>query len=368
MKTPRLLLITGLLFIFSINAEAQRKEIQIPDIPGYYTMKCDFHMHTVFSDGLVWPSIRVAEAWMEGLDAISITDHIESRPHKKDITADHNRSHKLAISAAASTGLILIKGSEITRSVPTGHYNALFIKDSNPLDTPDFMDAIKAAIDQDAFVIWNHPGYQQVNKIPVWYDIQSKLYEKGWMHGMEIVNSKSYYPLAYEWCIEKNISILGCSDVHGLITAENLIEPGSHRPLTLVFAKERTEESIKEAMFAGRTAVYFGNSIFGKAEFLEAIFHESVQIEALSEVKKSSSIRLLLRNHSDLDLELKEAGYPDGFSGPKTINLPAYQTIIITFKSKEVVKNWSGSKIPFTVSNLLVSPDQGLQINLALKK
>ena len=26
-------------------------------------------MHTVFSDGVVWPSVRVEEAWREGLDA-----------------------------------------------------------------------------------------------------------------------------------------------------------------------------------------------------------------------------------------------------------------------------------------------------------
>lgn len=28
-------------------------KFEIPDIPGYFTMKCDFHMHTVFSDGKV---------------------------------------------------------------------------------------------------------------------------------------------------------------------------------------------------------------------------------------------------------------------------------------------------------------------------
>ena len=50
---------------------------QIPDIPGYYTLKSDLHMHTVFSDGVVWPHIRVDEAIAEGLDVISITDHVE---------------------------------------------------------------------------------------------------------------------------------------------------------------------------------------------------------------------------------------------------------------------------------------------------
>jgi len=43
-----------------------RTPIHIPDVPGYVTLKCDFHIHTVFSDGLVWPSVRVEEAWREG--------------------------------------------------------------------------------------------------------------------------------------------------------------------------------------------------------------------------------------------------------------------------------------------------------------
>ena len=70
-----------------------RREIHFPDILGYKTLKCDLHMHTVFSDGLVWPTARVDEAWREGLDAISITDHIEYQPHKKDIPTNHNRSY-----------------------------------------------------------------------------------------------------------------------------------------------------------------------------------------------------------------------------------------------------------------------------------
>ena len=54
-----------------------RHEICLPQIDDYQLLKCDFHIHTIFSDGIVWPSLRVQEAWEEGLDAIAITDHIE---------------------------------------------------------------------------------------------------------------------------------------------------------------------------------------------------------------------------------------------------------------------------------------------------
>ena len=53
------------------------RAIEFPNIPGYLTLKCDLHMHTVFSDGSVWPDIRVEEAVKDGLDAIATTEHFE---------------------------------------------------------------------------------------------------------------------------------------------------------------------------------------------------------------------------------------------------------------------------------------------------
>ena len=53
------------------------RAIEFPNIPGYLTLKCDLHMHTVFSDGSVWPDIRVEEAVKDGLDAIATTEHLE---------------------------------------------------------------------------------------------------------------------------------------------------------------------------------------------------------------------------------------------------------------------------------------------------
>ena len=71
----RRLLIFVVVLTFSISAIfGQRKIANVPDLPGYVTLKCDFHMHTVFSDADVWPTVRIDEALREGLDAIAITD------------------------------------------------------------------------------------------------------------------------------------------------------------------------------------------------------------------------------------------------------------------------------------------------------
>ncbi len=91
------------------------RTIQFPDTADYLSLTCDFHMHTVFSDGYVWPSIRVEEAQRDGLDCIAITEHLEYQPHAQDIPhPDRNRAFNLAVSAAGESGLIVIRGSEIT--------------------------------------------------------------------------------------------------------------------------------------------------------------------------------------------------------------------------------------------------------------
>ncbi|UCD37235.1 MAG: histidinol-phosphatase, partial [Fidelibacterota bacterium] len=180
-----------------------RSEINVPDILGFKTLKCDFHVHTVFSDGSVWPPIRIIEAWQEGLDAIALTEHLEHQPHREDIPTHHGRSIELASQRAQEFDLILIKGAEITRSMPPGHFNAIFIEDIDLLVRVNYQDAIKAAIDQGAFVFWNHPGWRQPETIPRWYAVHDTLLQEGWMHGIEVANDREYYPLAVRWALEK---------------------------------------------------------------------------------------------------------------------------------------------------------------------
>jgi|GEM_PF-5630753 len=107
------------------HSHESSKAIVYPDIPGYKSLTTDLHIHSVFSDGNVWPSIRVQEALRENLDAISLTEHLEYQPHLKDIPhPDRNRAHELALKEAADHNLLIIQGSEITRSAPVGHNNA----------------------------------------------------------------------------------------------------------------------------------------------------------------------------------------------------------------------------------------------------
>jgi hypothetical protein len=340
-----------------------RTEIAIPDIPGYLTLACDFHMHTVFSDGKVWPTVRPEEAWMEGLDAIAITDHIEYLPHKDDVkTEDFNRSFELAKETAAEHQILLIKGAEITRDMPPGHFNAIFLQDANALNKKDWKEALKAAVDQEAFIFWNHPGWKQPGTVPMWYPEHTELFGSGWVRGMEIVNDREYYPKAFEWCLEKNITMLGNSDVHDPIHMVWDFQNGEHRPMTLVFATEKTEKAIKEALLAGRTAVYNGKYLLGREQYLEPIFEGSVR--TMRSDNKGGNITIQIHNSSCVTFELDSAGKIENVTFPERLTLYAGKTILFKVKIEQKQPVPREIDLPYVVRNLLVAPNKGLPVRL----
>ncbi|MBK9064920.1 MAG: histidinol-phosphatase, partial [Acidobacteria bacterium] len=137
-----IVVVLGLLCLLQGAATAHdvrvRRPLRLPDIAGFRTLQCDFHTHTVFSDGEVWPDVRAEEGWREGLDAVAITDHIEYQPHKADLPTNHERPYEIAAAHGDKLDLLVIRGSEITRKMPPGHLNAIFLKASTPLETPEW--------------------------------------------------------------------------------------------------------------------------------------------------------------------------------------------------------------------------------------
>jgi hypothetical protein len=364
---------TFLLFIFSVVlVSAQtgtRHEINIPDIDDYQLMKCDFHMHTVFSDGNVWPTIRPQEAWMEGFDAISITDHIEYHPHQDDIPEWYNRAFEIALPVAKSVNLMLVHGAEITRPEPPGHLNAIFLKDVKPLDTKEYIDAVKAAIEQDAFIFWNHPGWKQPGNVSVWYETQEDMYQKGWLHGIEVVNGGHYYANAHKWCLEKGLTMIGTSDVHHPITFNYDIGAGEHRPMTLVLVEERTANGLKQALFDRRTVVYNENTLIGEEKYLKPIFQKSLHIKTPKLViKGKQSKHVQIYNHSEIDYELVADGDVGGVRFPKELTLKAGKTTLFTVRgTKDNYPTARIENLPYRVNNCKILPDTGMPVKLKIQ-
>lgn len=274
------------------------ENIYIPDVEGYKTLKCDFHTHTIFSDGSIMPENRVWEGAIRGLDVIAITDHIEYRPNKF-IVADHNESYMRAKKVEENSNLIVIQGAEITRSKPIGHLNALFLKDANQLDVDDPLAAIDKALEQGAFIMWNHPGWP--NDTSTLYDIHKELIAENKIHGIELVNGFEFYPKAFNYCKEYNLTYMGNTDIHGVYTQTYRTDK-QYGPITIVFAKERTAEGVKEALFARRSAVKFGDMLIGSEENLTMLLKACLEYE-VKEIKGNRAL-VKVNNKSSLNFDL----------------------------------------------------------------
>ncbi len=358
MKTlrTRTLLLTAFLLLTIISASATAKgKINFPDIPGYETLVCDFHMHTVFSDGLVWPTVRVDEAERRGLDVISITDHIEYQPHKEDVPTNHNRPYEIARSRAKKKGILLIKGTEITRSTPPGHFNAIFLEDIDPLDTEDLFDVMKAADKQRAFIFWNHPGWKPEHK--GWFDVHTKLYEGGFLRGIEVCNGRSYYPEALTWAIEKDLTMIGNSDIHGPDSTDPWTAE-SHHTLTLVFARDKSIAGVKEALEAGRTLVWYKNQLIGKPYLLEAMLSAAVEVEP-PYMQTDDYAWMEVTNNCELNLQIERTGD----QGPASVTLPANSTATIRV---EVEPDQRWMDYSAVVTNCMIADGKGLPVTVPI--
>jgi 3',5'-nucleoside bisphosphate phosphatase len=367
MFVPSIVMLLALPAIAAAQVPAQElTRMRFPDPPGYVLVNADFHMHTVFSDGLVWPTVRVDEAWRTGLDAIAITDHIEYRPHKEDVSGNLNRSFELAEPRGRERDVIVIRSAEITRKLPPGHLNAFFLNDVNPLNTPDYHDAVKAAIDQGAFVSWDHPNYQHPQNRCEWFKEHTELLEKGWLHGIEVANGRDYYPEAHRWCLEKKLTMICGSDMHNPLGVDTDGMAGDPRPMTIVLAKERTAPAIKEALFARRTVVFTGKALVGEEQWLRPILAASIAPARLAvTLKGRQPADVLIRNSADMDLQLEAAGQPTDVSVPAKLTLYRQRRTPCTLKARQ--GNLTGTRTvaaSYVVRNVLMAPDKGLPVTL----
>lgn len=278
------------------HKEGIRNEFRIPDVGKYKVLKSDLHTHTVFSDGEVWPSFRVKEAWQEGLDVIAITDHIEYRPHKDIVKGDHNEPYKIAARQAASMNILVIPGTEITRSKPFGHINALFVKDANLIAVPDGVEAVNQALLQGAFIQWNHPGWP--DDLSTLYPVHEELLSQGKIHAVELVNDKEYYPLVFDWFQKYNLAPTANSDIHGTVA----FEYSGRRPITLILAEENSLDGVKEALFARRTIALFDDMLIGTPDLLTAL------IKACIEIGFAPDGTIFVTNKSDLNFRATYEG------------------------------------------------------------
>ena len=332
-----------LLVSFSVSAAYTTNKIVIPDVAGYKTLKGEFHIHTVFSDGSVWPETRVQEALWEGLDVLAMTDHIDTRSRRwvkrgfLSAKCNRNTPYELAKEAAEDKDLLVINGGELSRRRPSGHTNVLFVKDNDKIvaeaEKFDHDNALateaglKEARKQGAFIMWNHPHWgKYAPNETVMQPVHKKLLKAGLFDAIEVYNGDcGYSPEAHEWCLKHNLAIMGCSDGHAPMFMSVDYLGGKHRVVTLVFAKEKSEASVREAMDERRTAIFAEDMVYGREQELKLLFEACVQVK---DVKwGSKGVSFTLENVSSIPVRISKAPGSEKYRYDRYVNIPPFSSV-----------------------------------------
>jgi hypothetical protein len=395
---------------------AEHRIIRFPDIPGYRTLKGDFHQHTVFSDGKVWPNIRVEEGMRDGLDAMSVTEHLEWQPHQDDLpNPNRNRSFEIARQAAslpagmsegdywlleqrakgreqlikdqkilvalppgapsvpAGQDILVFNGVEITRNhpqghvSPLGHVNAIFIRDANRLVIEEPVALLREAVAQGAFNIWNHPwsrGSYNVDGVVELTELHQKLLQERLIQGIEVVNTDTYSEGALQLALDHDLTIMSGSDIHSLVEWVYPADSRKHRPVTLIFATEKTADSIKEALLQRRTVVWYKNTLIGREAWLKPLIAASLDVRSkgyqpdrrkftIQDRPDSALLDIELKNTSDANFLLRNAGSLRLYNEAEVLSIPPHTTLTVTVmtlsRAREVELN-------FEVLNAVTAP------------
>ena len=359
------------LVIFFVNINyTQNKKTFFESPKDIYYISSDLHIHTVFSDGAVWPTIRVDEAIRDSIDLISLTEHLEYQSHLSDIPhTNRNRSFQIAGGYVQNRPLAVVHGTEITKPMPPGHFNAIFIQDANKFfdknkEPLEFIKGIKEANDQEAFVFWNHPMWEanRSDGIVKLDPIHQEIIDKKLLHGIEVVNFDTFSEEAMQIALDNNLTMMGTSDVHILIAWDFNIEKESfHRPITFIMSNNRTMSSIRDALFNGDTFIWYRDLIIGKSNNLKQVIDNNLEVISKGYSYRDRKVEILqieLKNKSVAPINLNYTGEYTFHNDYKFINLEPKSSKTIYVKTKKIKQTVD---FEFEILNYVVGPKTNLK-------
>ncbi len=315
MSRIRLFAISAFALLLLCAGGTQAAErFDFPDVGAWQVLRCDFHTHTIISDGKMTGRERVEESKRLGYDVIAITDHGQLLAY---------RSAKYV---GDQIGVLVIRGLE-SGIRDKEHYVILGINsayrprdshrwaESKGEDTVFYQEQMAEVARCGGLIIWAHPhvGFREPSRwgmkqgIIQGIEIKNGGPGKGW--GTQFTHGTNWYPNAFEWAMEHNLAMFACTDVHGDRTP--------NPPVTLVLAEERSEKGVMDAIRSLRTVAWFDGMLWGRKEIIGPLTGAMVQGEATGGTLKLSNLG---------PVPLK--GVAGGGQG-EAFELPPYQSVSV---------------------------------------
>jgi hypothetical protein len=108
----------------------------------------------------------------------------------------------------------------------------------------------------------------------------------------------------------------------------------------LVFAKEKTLESIQEALFAGRTVAVYNDLMIGKEAYLTPLLKASIEVEKATYINNTQVLELELKNVTSSGLLFQNESEYTFYDSSPVFRIAAGETkriLVKTLENKEEI-------------------------------
>ena len=210
----------------------------------------------------------------------------------------------------------------------------------------------------------NHPNWtaQRKDGVARVEEKNIELIQKGQIQGIEVVNDITYSDEALEISLKYNLAIIGTSDIHGLVDWQYDIPGGGHRPVTIVLAKERSEEGIKEALLARRTVAWYMNSLIGREEHVMPLVNASLSITSAAYQGDTSILQVKITNSSESEFTLRNTSDFRFHDRADLMIVPPHHTVEVLVKTGDLK---SQIDLSFDLLNVITAPGVHPVLNLS---
>jgi len=239
----------------------------------YVVLKCEFHLHTTYSDGAYSPAEMIQYYKEHGYDVVAVTDHTNIEGWHDGIAE--------AQAAGASAGVLVIEGGEISfrwEDNTHKHIVALFCHALDSTNEPTDLSLEEIFHDIHAkggLGIVAHPWRGWSN----WQQYQYADYIDGWEYEPHAISPE--YRL---WLLNSDKIYMFNHDAHGY-WLEGSEWAEAH---TLLLSHNRTLSGVREALESRRIVVSYGSNYYAcmhpVASFIyepsEPVVNETVTFDA----------------------------------------------------------------------------------------
>ena len=136
---------------------------------------------------------------------------------------------------------------------------------------------------------------------------------------------------------------------------------GGHRPVTLVLAKEKSQASMREALFDGRTVVWFKNLLIGRKDNVQALLAASMIVKSATYKKGSDILTLEIQNVSDASFQLQNMS---GMTLTGSADIVDIEPQAVTTVRVRTGTRKDQLSIQFAVLNALTKPKKAAKFKL----